>query len=85
MGTDAELPFQVEGMVKQPHHLEAPVVQPEERADRHIVDTGIHGAVHRIQAPAVISLDCARRMQFRITVRMVCLLEHLICADARPP
>jgi MOSC domain-containing protein YiiM len=70
-------------MVQQPHHLELPVVEPEQHTKPDIVHAGLHRAVHTVQTPEVIALDRMLRMQLLVGLPMVGLLEDLEGADAR--
>ena len=52
----AEALLQMMDVLQHGQHLEAPVVDAEERADAHVVDAGLHGAVHHGGAPVVVGL-----------------------------
>ena len=80
---DAELPLQVPRVHDHRQQLVAPVVEPEQRAHRHVVDARFHRAVQRVQAPAHVALDRVPRMHRLVGRPVVRLLEHLERADAR--
>ena len=62
--------------------LVAPVEEPEQHADPHIVDPRLHRAVHRRDAPVVVSL-LAREVDAGVGAAVVRFLEELIGADLR--
>ncbi len=83
MRADAVAIFEFQRMINQAHHLEFPIVEAEQRADAHVVNSGVKGAVHTIQPPAIISFNRARRMHETVCLLVIGFLKDLIRADAR--
>ena len=72
----------------RPSSFEAPVREPEERADPHVVDAGFHGPMVAVQPPAEIAFDRPRWMNAGVHSAIVGFLEHLEGAHphlAQPP
>ena len=82
MRPDAEPFFQFNRVMQQRHHLETPVVQPEQDANSHIVNSGFIGSVHAVQPPLVIALNRILRMQLAIGFVMIRFLKNLIRAES---
>ena len=69
-------------MLHQRQQLVAPVEEPEQHADPHVVDARLHGAVHRRHAPVVVLL-LAGEVDAGVGAAVVGFLEELIGADLR--
>ena len=73
--------FQVNGVREEPHRLEPPVIEPEQRAEADVVAPALHGTVLAVQSPEKVGL-VARRVHDLVGRPMIGLLEDLIGADA---
>lgn len=81
VGTDATVFFQLVGVVQESQHFESRVVETEQRAHAHVVDTGFHGPVHGVQSPLEVGFASAG-VQLLVGGPMVGFLETLVGADA---
>ena len=49
--SDVVMLLKVQGVADQPQHFEPPIVQTEQRADAHVVATGLHSARNAVEPP----------------------------------
>ena len=69
--------LQVIGMSHQPHHLEAPIVQAQQRADAHVIETCFLRPVERGKPVLVVCLLASNVVPL-VSLWVVCLLEYLV-------
>ena len=69
-------------VVEQRHRLEAPVKQPHQRANSHIVDSRFLRTIKPMQPPEILALR-PRRMLLGIGLLMVGFLKNLVGSNAR--
>ncbi len=82
VGADAKARLQVSNVLHERQDLEPPIGQAEQDADAHVVDLGLHGAVHGRDPPIVVLL-LARQVHALVGRAVVGFLEQLVGANAR--
>jgi len=75
--------LQVEGVSHEPEDFEAPVVETEKGADPDVVAAGLHRPAQGVEAPEVVPLPGAGRVDLGVGGVVVGLLEDLVGADPR--
>ncbi len=77
MRANAAEPLHLDGVRQLAQQLEAPIGQAVERTDAVVVNTGLLGTVHGVEAPPEIALDRAGGMQARVGAAVISFLKHL--------
>jgi len=68
--------------MEQSHHLEFPVVKPEEGPEADIVTAGFQCPMRGVKPPEIIAFERPGRVEQGVLSRMICFLENLVSPDA---